>query len=170
MPLKKITQRQFKQKHKPWISNHILTKIYEKNKILRKYVNCKNFVRKMDLHEQFKLLKNEITNLTRTGKKAYYQTYFSENKRNLQKIWKGIKEIINIKSKNFDYPTCLQVGDVNITEPTEISNSFNDYFTSIADEILKKRKYNGTSSYRDFLSNRILENFVFEDCTENEVT
>ena len=28
--------------------------------------------------------------------------------------------------------------------------SFNDYFTSIADEILKKRKYNGTKSYREF--------------------
>ena len=88
---------------------------------------------------------------------------------NLQKTWKGIKEIINIKSKNFDYPTCLQVGDANITEPTAITNSFHDYFTSIADEILKKRKYNGTKSYRDFLANRLIANFVFEDCDENEI-
>ena len=60
------------------------------------------------------------THLTRSGKKAYYQKYFAENKNNLQKIWKGIKEIINIKSKNFDYPTCLLVGDINITDPTAI--------------------------------------------------
>ena len=40
MPLKKITHRQFKQKQKPWISNLILAKIYEKNKILRKYIKC----------------------------------------------------------------------------------------------------------------------------------
>ena len=60
-----------------------------------------------------------------------------ENKNNLQKIWKGIKEIINIKSKNFDYPTCLQDGDDNNTDPIAISNYFNDYFTSIADVILK---------------------------------
>ena len=142
MPLKKISQKQFKQKYKPWISNHILSKIHEKNKLLRKYVNCKNHVRKSGLFEQFKVLKNEITQLTRTGKKSYYQKYFSENKGNLQKIWKGIKEIINVKSKNFDYPTCIQVDDINITEPTLISNSFNDYFTSIADKILAKRKYN----------------------------
>ena len=169
MPLKKISQKQFKQKYKPWISNHILSKIHEKNKLLKKYVNCKNHVRKSGLFEQFKVLKNEITQLTRTGKKSYYQKYFSENKGNLQKIWKGIKEIINVKSKNFDYPTCIQVDDINITEPTLISNSFNDYFTSIADKILAKRKYNGTNSFRDFLSNRLLESFVFDDCTENEI-
>ena len=55
------------------------------------------------------------------------------------------------------------------TDPTAISNSFNDYFTSIADEILKKRKYNGTKSYRDFLSTRLLQNFVFEECYESEI-
>ena len=169
MPLRKISQKQFKQKFKPWISNHILAKIDEKNKILKKHVNCKNDVRKRELYEQFKLLKNEITQLTRTGKKAYYKKYFSENKGNLQKIWKGIKEIINIKTEIFDYPTCLQVDDVNITEPSLISNSFNDYFTSIADKILEKRKYNGTNSFRDFLSNRLLESFVFNDCSENEI-
>ena len=76
---------------------------------------------------------------------------------------------LSISSQNFDYPTCLQVGDINITEPTQISNSFNDYFTSIADDILAKRKYNGTQSFRDFLSNRLLENFVFAECTENEI-
>ena len=92
------------KKTKPWISNVILAKIDEKNKILRKYINCKNAVRKSELHVQFKLLKNDITHLTRTGKKEYYQKYFSENKNNLQKIWKGIKEIINIKSIFFTIP------------------------------------------------------------------
>ena len=102
-------------------------------------------------------------------KKDYYKKYFTENKNNIQKIWKGIKEIINIKPKNFDHPTCLQHGDVNITDPIAISNSFNDYFTSIADKILDKRKYGGTKSYRDFLANRLTENFVFKECDENEI-
>ena len=70
-------------------------------------------------------------------------------------MWKGIKEIINIKAKNFDYPTCLQNGDTNITDPISVSNSFNDYFTSIADNILAQRKYDGRKSHRDFLANRL---------------
>ena len=169
MPLRKISNREFKQKYKPWVTNTILNKISEKHKLFKKYLNCKNDARKVELFSNFKLLKNEITHDIRTSKKAYYQKYFTEHKGNLQKIWKGIKEIINIKSKNYDHPTCLQVGDHNITDPIQISNSFNDYFTTIADKILEKRKYNGTKSYRDFLSNRLLENFVFEDCNENEI-
>jgi hypothetical protein len=84
-------------------------------------------------------------------------------------MWKGIKDIINIKSKNFDQPSCLETGDSTITNPTEITNSFNDYFTTVADKILNKRKYNGTKSFRDFLSNRLVENFVFEEISENEI-
>ena len=34
---------------------------------------------------------------------------------------------------------------------------------------MKKRKYNGTKSYRDFLSSRLLENFIFEEPTEHEI-
>ena len=78
----------------------------------------------------------------------------------------GIKEIINIKSKNFDYPTCLQAG---ATDPIATSNSFNDYFTSIADNIFANRKYDGTKLYRDFLANRLTEDFVFKECDENEI-
>lgn len=169
MPSRKLTQKEFKQKYKPWISQIILFKINEKNKILRKIRKCKNEARKSELYIQFKALKNEITHLTRSGKKEYYKKYFAENKDNLQKIWKGIKEIINIKSKNFNYPTCLQDGDVNITDPITISNSFNEYFTSIADKILEKRKYNGSKSYRDFMANRLIENFAFKECDASEV-
>ena len=170
MPLRKLSHKEFKQKYKPWVSNDILSKIKTKNKILTRIRKCKDAVRKSELQHQFNTLKNDITHLTRTGKKDYYKKYFAENKDNLRKVWRGIKEIINIKSKNFDSPTCLQVGDVNITDPQKISNSFNDYFSSIADKILEKRKYNGSKSFRDFLANRITENFIFADCDENEVT
>ena len=132
-------------------------------------MNCKNNTKKAEFYQQFKLLKNYITQLIRSGKKSYYQRYFTENKNNIQKVWKGIKEIINIKSRNFDYPTCILEKDENFTDPLKICSSFNNYFTSVADEILKKRKYNGSKSYRDFLSNSLLENFVFDPWTEDEI-
>ena len=168
MPLRKVSRKEFKQRFKPWISKNILSKIDEKNKAFRKYLRA-NDANKDNLFAKFKNLKNQVTFLVRSGKKEYYKKYFAKNKDNIQKIWKGIKEIINIKSKNFDHPTCLQDGDSIITDPIAISNSFNNYFTSIADNILKKRKYEGSKSYRDFLANRLTENFVFEECTEGEI-
>ena len=169
LPLRKVSKKEFKQKFKPWVSNVILTKISDKNKAFKRYLKAKVPSTKSDHLKTYKSLKNEITLLMRAGKKEYYKKYFSTNKNNIQKIWKGIKEIINIKSKNYDYPTCLQDGDVTITDPLAISNSFNSYFTSIADNILKKRKYEGSKSFRDFLANRLTESFIFQDCTENEI-
>ena len=56
-----------------------------------------------------------------------------------------------------------------ITDPTEISNSFNDYFTSVAEKILNKRKYIGNKLFSDFLKNRMANNFTFEPCTKEEI-
>ena len=139
MPLKKVSQKEFKRKYKPWITDKILRKIVIKNRMLKKCIKCKNPDQKSHLNVQFKLLKNEITALTRESKKQYYETFFSANKNNLSKIWKGIKEIVNIKSKNFDQPTCLIDNDKDITNLNDITDSVNHYFTSIADDILKKQ-------------------------------
>ena len=87
----------------------------------------------------------------------------------MNKIWKGIKEIINIKTKNFDQPTCLIQNQKTITDPKEISNCFNQYFTSIADVILKKRKYEGHKSFREYLLNPVNNYFLIYDCDNDEI-
>ena len=162
-PLEKVTQKDYKRKLKPWINDDILLKISNENKIFKKYAKCKNIEDKKNLYEEYKILKNEITFLTRSNKKSYYDKYFSKNKENLRKTWQGIKEIINIKSKNYNSISCISENNVNITDPTKIANSFNKFYVSIADNILKKRKYAGKKSYRDFLKNPLSNSFVLEE-------
>ena len=82
------------------------------------------------LNAEFKTLKHEITNITRENKKNYFNQYFTANTKNLQMIWKGIKEIINIKTKNYNFPTCITDNKKTITDPKEIANSFNSYCVS----------------------------------------
>ena len=69
MPLKKVSQKEFKRKYKPWITNKILRKIEHKNKIFKKFIKCKNVEQKSQLKSIFNLLKNEITALTQESKK-----------------------------------------------------------------------------------------------------
>ena len=45
-----------------------------------------------------------------------------ENNTNLRKVWQGIKEIINIKSKNNDIPVCIIENDDLVTNPIGIRN------------------------------------------------
>jgi len=168
-PLKKVSQKQFKQKLKPWITDRILDKISLKNKFLKRSVMCKNLERKKFLYDHYKKLKNDITLLTRRGKKEYYQNYFDENKKNLKKTWKGIKDIVNVKSKNFEQPSCIQDGDKTATNPKDISNAFNKYFTSIADNILNARKFVGNSSHKDYLPPPLQNSMALYLCDEAEI-
>ena len=169
LPLKKLSQKQFKQRYKPWITDYILERISLKNNFLQRSTKCKNTLEKNLLYQRFKDLKNEITCLVRSGKKDFYKNYFEENKKNMKKIWQGIKDIVNIKSKNFDQPTCIQNGDKTITQPLEISNSFNKYFTSIADNILKRRKFTGSKSFRDYLPDALPNSIAIHPCDEDEI-
>ena len=41
MPLKKVSQKEFKRKYKPWITDKILRKIVIKNRILKNSRNVK---------------------------------------------------------------------------------------------------------------------------------
>ena len=159
MPMRKISKNEFRRRFKPWISNEILSKIKNKNNILKKYIKCKNDIKKLELNNKYKNLKNELTELTRQSKKAYYDKYFTDNMNNLKKVWQGIKDIINIKTKTLDHPTCLLSEDKNISNPSEMAGTFNKFFTSIADNILKERKYTGNKSFHEYLHNP-LENSI----------
>ena len=170
-PLKKITQKEYKRRLKPWITNHITNMIREKNKLLTKMVKCKDLNQKAILNAEFKQMKNEITSLTKNSKKDYYDKYFTKHKDNLGKTWQGIKEIINIKAKNSDYPSCIIVDGKTITDPTEIASQFNTFYVSIADNILEKRKYAGKKSFKDYLPlNTSLDiSLALYSCDEDEV-
>ena len=129
-------------------------KIELKNKTYKKYMECRV---------------TQQVSKARQSKKDYYNQYFTQNKENLQKTWKGIKEIINIKTKNHSQPTCIIDNNKTITDPKEIANSFNKYYTSIASDILKERKYEGTNSHTDYLHNPLTETFVIFECDRKEI-
>ena len=139
-----MTQKEFKRKYKPWITDFILHKISQKNNVFKEYIKCTDPNRKPNLHKNYKALKNEVTLLTRNSKTNYYHNYFSRNKENLRKTWQAIKEIINIKSKASIDITCISNGTEYITDPTLIANKFNKFYTSIAENILKKKSLEGT--------------------------
>ena len=91
-------------------------------------------------------------------------------------LLQALEAIFSYFATNFDFsrdigmdPTCLQEKESTITDPTEIANSFNDYFTSVAEKILNKRKCIGNKLFSDFLKNRMANNFTFEPCTKEEI-
>ena len=121
------------------------------------------------MREEFNRAKNEITRLIYISKKEYYERYFTKHKENLSKIWTGIKEIINIKTRSADYPSCIIDKANTITDPTEIANKFNNFYASVADNILEKRKYNGNKSFKDYLNDQTDVSMALYECDDEEV-
>ena len=122
-----------------------------KNRLFNKYAKCKQLETKKHIFTEYKSKRNEINELININKKKLYQNYFTESNKNLRKIWQGIKEIINLKAKNYDLPTCIIEKNETITDPFRISNQFNNYFSEIADNILKERKYEGEKNFSESL-------------------
>ena len=76
------------------------------------------------------------------SKQAYYDRYFEKNWKNIKNIWKRIKSLISLKNVASSIPTVLSLGNGDtITNPYDIANTFNNYFTSIAETTKKHKIY-----------------------------
>ena len=169
IPAKKLTNKEFKQTVKPWITLGIRTSIKRKDKLFNKYMNTKHPPTKNDIHTEYKTLKNKINSLIYHSKKNYYTKYFNQYSQNIKKIWIGIKNIINIKTKDQNSPNCIEVDNDMITDNKQICDNFNQYFTTVADNILKKNKTPILKTFDKYLPPRNTKSFAFEPCTPNEV-
>ena len=95
IPLKKMSNKEYKRKFKPWLTTGILNSISRKNKSYNKYTRLKNEFHKNQVFEEYKLLRNTINELIKKSKKSYYQSFFAEYNTNIKKVWEGIKELIS---------------------------------------------------------------------------
>ena len=132
VPLKKLSISEVKLLPKPWITHGTMTSIKNKDKIYKKLLKSKSSQQKGRLYNKFKRYRKSRNILSRNSKGNYYQNFFQEHKQNMLTVWEGIQFIINIntsKSKSFN---CLNVNNIEETDPFVLSSSFNKFFTTIA--------------------------------------
>ena len=75
---------------------------------------------------------------------------------------------MNIKPKNSNSPTTIEVGNKMITDTAIICDHFNDY-SNIAEDILNTNKQPVLKTFDKFLNNPLSNSFVFEPCDPGEV-
>ena len=152
IPLQKLKNMEHKRKYKPWVTPSILSQIRERDKLLSSYIKAKNPARKATIQIAYKEQRNKVVELTRKSKLSFYKSYFSANSKNLRKVWQGIKCLINIKSKSNDVPTCIYDDKGNlVTDPIQISETFCNQYTNVAQNILNKNKYEGDGNFERFM-------------------
>ena len=173
-PLKKISKRQLKLKTKPWITNEILKAIQIRDKTYTKLKNSTDTSRKETLEIELRDKKSNVKNMLRASKKHYFTKFFTENSTNAKKLWEGINELISNKPKTHNTIKCLETKDDNgniitITDPNEIPKIANNYYTNIADKLLKKQKYQGSKHFASYLKNPNHNKFAPNPTTPIEI-
>ena len=168
MPWRKLSKKEIRMQSKPWITKGILNSIQRKDKLFHQYIKTKDLLRKETLHTEYKTLKNRITYIINMSKKNHFSQYFTENCMNIKKTWSGIKNIINIKSMTSGQPTSIMIDKSLKTNPKDIAEGFNAYFSTIAEKLLPKQTV-GTKHFSHYLSDRVNQNFIFDSADAVEV-
>ena len=102
------------------------------------------------------------------SKQQYWSTYFENNKNNLKRTWKDIKNLFNIKNVVSSNSFHLKSINSNIEDSKEISNSFNNFFANVgpaSDKNIPKSVRSPTY----YLRNRSQIDFVIAHATEDEI-
>ena len=131
IPIKQVSKRKLKIKSKPWITPAIKVSIQVKNRLFKKFVKTKSTY----YHLKFKFYRNKINHLIRISKKQYYNNFFKKNATSSKQVWRGIKEIINVKSQASLIPTKIIDNDCEVIDPKQIANAFNKYFANVGNHL-----------------------------------
>ena len=105
-----------------------------------------------------------LTTILKQRKTNYYNHYFKSNWNSIKNTWKGIKSITTIK----EFLLRFSVDGATISNPMEMSDISNNYFSSIAN----KTKLNISFSHKhfsDFLKNRSNISFFISPTDKTEI-
>ena len=125
-PMKTLSRK--KAKEKDWVTPEIRHEINVRNALHKKSILCPSTANK----EAYRKARNHVTNILRKADDGHYRKLIENQKNNLKGLWDIAGKIINPKkSKRSTIINSLISNGKQITDATEISNTINDYFSSI---------------------------------------
>ena len=93
-----------------------------------------------------------MNNEIRLAKQSYYHISFHEYKVNSRKTWQIINELTSRKAGK-ESVTSLKVNGVSITNPTMLSNEFNNHVSTIGSKLASNISTSGSDNYLKYLIN-----------------
>jgi len=146
LPLKKLSRKEVKF--------NSITKALQKS-IKHKDILYRQFIRTKSSHSHFKykIYRNKLVGLLRLSKKLYYRNYFIANQSNVKNVWKGIRQLVTLKSKDSFKPNRLVKDNQEITDVKSIANEFNNYFATIGSRLATEIPSCGAFAHKIYLDN-----------------
>lgn len=125
--------KRVRNKKSPWITTAVRNLIINKTRLKKIAIRSNN----PEDWTTYKKARNTANNEIRKAKATYYQTHFKENSGNSRETWKTINQVMsrNVRTNNI---TGLKSENTTATDPKEMAEIFNKYFTEIGPKLASK--------------------------------
>ena len=118
--------------------------------------------------ENYKHHKNYVTKVLKAARSNYYSVKFSESRNNVKNNLKTINSILGRTKKNCDRVTFVNEERREVSNPTDVSNMFCSYFSSVATD-LDNRIPQSQADPMSYMLPRITSSFFATPAYVNEV-
>jgi len=85
----------------------------------------------------YRKLQNRINNEVKTTKASYYHNSFVQSEGNARRTWKTINNLMSRRQNN-QIVKEVKVNDISICDSNEISNAFNEHFSTIGPRLARE--------------------------------
>ena len=160
--VKKVNNR--KAEGKAWIQPWLQEACNRKNKLYARYMKYPTYENKVIYIKTKKWVEKRI----RINKKKYYSNQISKYSDNSKKQWQIINNVISNVRSHVKISK-ITIGEKTITNSNDISESFNNYFCSIAEK-LKNTIPASTQSHINYLPKNHSNTIFLEPCTISEIS
>ncbi|KAJ8969378.1 hypothetical protein NQ317_000723 [Molorchus minor] len=134
----KVTKiKNSKYKRKCWITNGIIKSIQNRDKLFRE-VQLEPL--NEDLKQRYREYRNKLTALIKKTKISYFKSKINKNANCSKNLWSTVKEMCNSNNSQTNITKIQNDSNEIITDKLEISNTFNNTFSSIGENMAKEIK------------------------------
>ena len=149
------------------LSDH-MTRGLLKSRLSKQKLYSKFLSERTDLNwEAFRVFRNLYNKLCRKSKLESIKQKVRDSEGNPKEMWNVLKKQLGLQNKDSKIEYIFE-GDVKISNPQEMSNVFNSYFSKIGPE-LSKEVPKTNKSYKDYLGPRSDKNFYLFPISEYQL-
>ena len=125
-----IHLKRVRSKNSPWITAGLKERMHNCGTLKIKAIKLNN------LHDSanFKRMRNKVNTEIKAAKELFYNNKFTETNGDPRKTWQIIHDLTSRKAANLSIRE-INLNGTSISEPSDLSNAFNDHFSSIGPKL-----------------------------------
>ena len=160
-PLVKVSRKKFKDKE--WITQDIKKSCKEKERLYKKFMKTKSSVDE----NNYKNYKNNLNKIIKSAKSKYMSNLISDDPSN-KKLWSEMNKLTRT-AKSYHDPIKLKVGSDTISNPSDVCELFNQYFSEIGPNLASKVHTTATNNFQKFMSDKLDKSISLNLATPTEI-